>query len=207
MFRAGGSYFWSVFCFQLKQVGVLFSLGFNYQVLSTQRRAPLVLFTPLIGKHAMTSLTSPVLCKEASQSRIPSSRPWASFPGRPLPPEGGLSRAPFCRPGQNPAHPTPTSTQWQVRIEQPREGVLPTKAQVTVVYAFWWTVFGPSQFSFFPLLEKGVPADEKHPNFHRMLNMPRYQGVLFFFCKSVLQPLSHSRLEIIFSNEIIRLQE
>lgn len=159
MFRAGGSYLWSVFCFPLKQVGVLFSLGFNCQVLSTQRRAPLVLFTPLIGKHGMTSLTSPVLCKEASQTSIPSSVPWTSFPGRPLPPDGGLSRAPFCQPGQNPAHPTLTSTQWQGRIEQPREGVLlPTNAQVTVVYAFWRTVFGPSQFSFSSITREGCTS-------------------------------------------------
>ena len=65
--------------------------------------------------------------------------------------------------------------------------------------------FGPSQFFFFFQLEKDVPVNEKYPDFHRMLNMPRYQED--FFLIIVISTKSHHRLERIFSNEIIRLQE
>ena len=92
MFRADGSYFCSVFCFQVEQVAALFSLGFNTWVLSAQRQA---LQSVLFTKRQIRKDCRPVLCKEASQTRTPLVRTMGLLPREASVPEGRSQQSPL----------------------------------------------------------------------------------------------------------------
>lgn len=149
MCRAGGSYFCSVFCFQVEQVAALFSLGFNSRVLSAQRRAPPV--SPLHWEADKEGLQACAL-----QGGLPDSDPAGQDHGPPS--QGGLCsrRVVSTEPLSTPPTFCPSTTglnQLTGQYEQPREASssLPRFASDCVVHLFgrrFWSI----SVLFFPLL-------------------------------------------------------